>query len=349
VLTACLFACLLPASAMIAYQAETVTAPPSEPVFASRASIEGHLALTYSPAAAFSPDSRRLAVISGEKIKLMDLSSGDVAKVLKPHLKDLTDFVMDSANFISPTRVLILGRGTVRAKGEPERGTPLLALQWVVDEDRQFDKLYMVGGGGGFSPILYLPHIGRLAMYKAGTISLWNPNSNREGALTLAELAHKPGLFAFSPDGHWLLLARVEGNASADPIVVDVQQKKFVDVLQGHRGGVLSMNFSRDGRRVVTACEDGEVRVWSAPDRKLLQTLHGHVGPVHWADFSGDGRLIASAGEDKTVRVWRAEDGHPLQTLEESHHPLLTVAFSRDGRTIAASAEETVQVWESAP
>src|SRR5579883_2871395 len=57
-------------------------------------------------------------------------------------------------------------------------------------------------------------------------------------------------LFDFSPDGHWLLLAQIEMNASPDPIVVLLKQHEFVNVLAGHHGVVLGMMFSLDGNKV---------------------------------------------------------------------------------------------------
>jgi WD40 repeat protein len=326
-------------------QTATVPAGPSEPAFVSHGRVEGHLALNYSPAGAFAPDSHRLAVISGGKIALVELPQGGVGKVLKPHLPDLADLNMDSANFISPTRLLILGRGVIHAKGQPERGTPLLGFQWFIDQDSLIGRVDVVGVGGGFGPIVYLPHIGRVAMYKESKITVWDPNSNRGGAIVLAELAHHPGLFNFSPDGHWLILARVEANGSPDPMVIDAGERKFADVLSGHHASVLSVNFSSDGSRVATACEDGNVRVFSAGDWKLQHTLAGHGGPVHWAEFSPDGTLIASAGQDNTMRIWSVGDGRLLQTLAESREPLLTVAFSPDGNEVAASSEQAVMLW----
>lgn len=342
-----LLACLFVPSMAPSRQAETVVSAPSEPVFAAHCRVEGHLALRYSPAAAFSPDSERLAVIAGDRVALLDLRGGSVNKVLRPRFVGIMDLEFESANFLSPTTLLLLARGGYQAKGESfARRTPLLAFQWDVDQDSLSGKVNSVGATGGFSPILYLPEIGSVGMYKDGKVTVWNPSNGHGAELALAELAHKPGLFTFSPDDRWLLLARVEGNASADPMVVDVREKKFVDVLAGHHASVLSMSFSRDGRRVVTACEDGEVRVWSVPEWKLLQTLSGHAGPVHWAEFSPDGKWIASVGEDKTLRVWSAENGRLLQTLEESRNPLLTVAFSPNGKYVAASSVEMVLVWE---
>ena len=328
-------------------QAESVEGTPSVPEFGSQGRVEGHLALDSSPAAAFSPDSRNLAVVvDPAKIVLMDLEDRKVGKILRPQVPPIFDLELDSANFLSSDTLFVLARGGLKKKGDDfARRTPLLGLQWDTGSDKLTGKVSTVGAEGGFGPILYLPHIGYLGMYKESKFSLWNPKLGRGVEIVVPELAHKPGTFAFSPDAHWLLLGHVEANASPDPIVVDVKTKKFADVLTGHKATVLSISFSHDGNRVVTADEDGKVRIFSVPDWKLLQTLSGHNGPVHWAEFSPDGRLVASAGEDKTLRVWSAEDGRLLQTLEESHEPLLTVAFSPDGDYLAASAQDTTFIW----
>ena len=101
-------------------------------------------------------------------------------------------------------------------------------------------------------------------------------------------------MYAFSPDGHWALLAQIAMSTTPDPAVVETKEHRFVDSLRGHGGTVLSISFSRDGSKVVTACEDGKVRVFSVPAWTLLRTLTGHNGPVHWAEFSPDGKWVAS-------------------------------------------------------
>jgi len=309
--------------------------------------VEGHLALKYSPAGAFSPDSRRLAIMMGEKIALMDLGEGTIGKVMRLRVGDIFDLEIESANFLSATSLFVLARGGMQPKGSSfAQRTPLMGFQWSIDQDTLTGKVNAVGAGGGFDPILYLPHIGYVGMYKESKISLWNPRTGLGTVVALQELGHKPGLFAFSPDAHWLLLARVEGNSSPDPMVVDVKQEKFVDVLAGHHGTVLDMNFSSDGQRLMTACEDGLIRVWQVADWKLAATLPGHVGPVHAAEFSPDGKWIVSVGQDKSIRIWSAEDGRLLQTLSESRDPLRAVAFSPDGRYLAASSEQNVLVWD---
>ncbi len=334
------------ACARLPAQVETVEGPKTTPIWISHGRVEGHLALKYSPEGAFSADNSMLAVVNEDKVVLMDLGSAGIRKVLKPHLGDIVDLNLQSANFLSSNQLFLLGQGTVRVKGKAERPTPLLAFHWDIDEDRLSGKVDGVGASGGFGPILYFPQIGYVGMNKGINFDLWNARNGTGGRFELPALTQQPNLFEFSPDGHWLLLAQVGSGSAPDPIVVLMKEHKFVDSLRGHQGTVMSLVFSRDARKVVTTCEDGKVRIFSTGDWKLLQTLVGHQGPVHWAEFSPDGKWVVSAGEDKTVRVWSAEDGKLLQTLEDCQSPVLTAAFSPNGQYIAASTEKTAHVWK---
>ena len=331
-------------------QVETVEGPRPSSVWVSHGRVEGHLALDYSPAAAFSPDSSLLAVVNEDKVVLMDLRQAGVKKVLRPHLEELGDLQIQSANFLASNVAFMLATGFFHPKGKGLGApTPLLAFQWDVEGDKLEGKLDVVGSKGGYGPAHYFPQIAYLALYKESNFDLWNPRSGQGGRINIPALTQQPNVYALSPDGHWLLLAQITMSSSPDPVVVALKDHRFVDTLGGHHGTVLSIAFARNSKRVVTACEDGKVRIFSVPDWKLLHELDGHNGPVHWAEFSPDGRWVASAGEDKTVRIWAAENGKLEQTLEESKEPLLTVAFSPNAEYVAATSEKTVLVWKQTP
>lgn len=345
------FCILLPASGLLPSnllsQMESIESPAPQFVWTSHGRIEAHLALNYSPAGAFSPDSSVLAAVSEDKIVLFDLRSASIRKVLRPRLEGITDLRVQSANFLTPDHLFLLADALFAIKGRSlQPRTPELAFQWDTQQDALFGKLDSVGSQGGFLPPRYFPEIGYLGLYKESVFQFWSPLSGRGGGVKIPDLTHPPHLYAISPDGHWILLAQIETSSTPDPVVVDRTQQKFVDSLAGHHGTVLGMSFSRDAKRVVTACEDGKVRIFSVPGWKLALTLSAHQGPVHWAEFSPDGKWVASAGEDMTVRVWSAESGKLLHTLAEAQAPVLTVAFSPDGEFLAASTENTVLMWK---
>jgi WD domain, G-beta repeat len=327
-------------------QVESVAPDAQQFVWVSHGRVEGHLALASSPAGAFSIDSSSLAVVNGEKVVMMNLSQRSVEKVLEPRIPGLKSETLDSANFVAPDVVFLLGTGVIVSKGHGSgEVTPLLGFRWNTQQNALAGKVDTIGAGGG-GAIHYLSHVGYLGIYKDSTFQLWNPSNGRTLETKIPDLTRQPNVFTFSPDGHWLIVAQLAGGGMDDPIVVRLSEHQFVNSLRGHKGAVLSVEFSADSQKVVTACEDGNVRIYSVPDWKLLETLTGHDGPVHWADFSPDGQWIASAGEDHTVRIWSAADGKLLQTLSESRQPLLTVAFSPNGQYLAASSEKAVLIWQ---
>lgn len=332
-------------------QVETVPSSPESYVWVNVGNVEGHLTLNSSPAGAFSPDGSALALVNRDKIVVENLAGGNITigKVLHPAIKNLRDLEIQSASFLDANTLFLLGTGIVHAKKGEDYPTPLMGFRWNVQQDALDGKAFTFGSSGGFGRPRYLPSIKYLAMYKDSSFILWSPLNSKAVEVKVPELTREPHLYAFSPDGHWLLLAQIAGGGSPNPIVVQLSEQKFVDVLAGFQDTVLSMRFSADSTRLVTASEDGEVRIWSVPEWKLLRTLSGHKGPVRWAEFSPDARWVVSGGEDQTVRVWSADDGRAAQTLSESRAPISTVCFSPDGNFVAATTDRNVLIWKRTP
>jgi WD40 repeat protein len=70
---------------------------------------------------------------------------------------------------------------------------------------------------------------------------------------------------------------------------------------------VREINFSPDGKFVVTAHGGGVAKVWNVQDGKELLTIK-HSSPefkVNSATFSPDGKYIVTAGDDQTAKIWR--------------------------------------------
>lgn len=331
------------------HQVESAPSASENYVWVSSARLDGHLAVNASPAGAFSPDSSILAVANKDKVVLSDLVKGNIRKVLRPRIKDLRDLNIESASFLNANTLFLLGTGIVNEKNGSGQPTPLLGFQWNIQQDAVNGEVSVFGAKGGFGRPRYFPRIRYLGMYRKSAFTLWSPITRKAIELKVPELTREPHLYSFSPDGHWLLLAQISGGGSPNPIVVQVKDHKFVDVLSGYEGTVLSMRFSSNGSKLVTASADGKVRIWSVPGWKLLETLSGHKGPVRWADFSPDGNWVVSGGEDKTVRIWSTDDGKLVQTLSESPAPIDTVSFSPDGNYVAASTDRSVLIWKKTP
>jgi len=86
-------------------------------------------------------------------------------------------------------------------------------------------------------------------------------------------------------------------------------------VLRGHEYGVLSAQFSPDGKSVVTASVDNTARLWDAASGEALHVLRGHENGVLSAQFSPDGKSVVTASVDKTARLWRCVVCGPIEEI----------------------------------
>ena len=118
-------------------------------------------------------------------------------------------------------------------------------------------------------------------------------------------------------------------------------------VLPVGRGAVADVDFSPDGRRLVTAGGDGAARVYRASDGKRLLVL-GHGQALSAALFSPDGSKIATAGKDGRARIWNAKTGALLHELRHDG-PVTSVTFAHDGDLLATTSEDkTARIWDVA-
>ena len=70
------------------------------------------------------------------------------------------------------------------------------------------------------------------------------------------------------------------------------------------QGTISTVQFSPNGKRVVTSSDDQTARIWEADGGGLVAILRGHEGFLFGAKYSRDSQRIVTAAGDTTARVW---------------------------------------------
>ena len=118
------------------------------------------------------------------------------------------------------------------------------------------------------------------------------------------------------------------------------------NILEGHQGKVLSVEFSPDGRLLASGSTDNTLRLWNVQQGTLLRTMQGHPFPILSLSFSPNNQLIATGSDDGVVRIWRISNGSLLHNLQGHGGWVNKVVFSPDGNSLASASDDyTVRQW----
>jgi WD40 repeat protein len=114
-----------------------------------------------------------------------------------------------------------------------------------------------------------------------------------------------------------------------------------------HLGQVYSAAFSGDGKRIVTAAQDGIARIWNAETGNLMRDLIGHSELLYGASFDHNGKRVVTASADKTARIWDTQTASLLFTLP--HDDAVKLArYNSPADKIVTESGGTIRMWDAA-
>lgn len=153
----------------------------------------------------------------------------------------------------------------------------------------------------------------------------------------------------FSPDGKYVAVG-----TNHRVCVCDVASGKLLQPPKGHERPVKHLAVSPDGRKIVSASEDGFVIFWDAKTGTEIcrfHASHGHPQPITALAYSPDGKMLAAAVDLPTQKtdifLIDPAKGKEVRRLTTPMRSLAALVFSPESNEIlAGGSDKLIRRWD---
>jgi WD40 repeat protein len=287
-----------------------------------RDSADGHPLLTIPGVRnllelAYNPDGSRLAgTIYGGSVKLWDTTTGKEVLTLGGGNKRLATFF-----FAQEGKQII----TTSHNGDVDT--------WDTETGKAVQSF--AGAGEQLSAAALSPDGKLLAFARFNkSVSIVTLAANK--AVSLPDVETRCSWLAFNPDGTLLAgapyLAGVPQSAVAH--VWDTKTRKVVRQVRGHLDSISAIGFTPDGRQLVTAGNDGTVKLWNPRESPAERLLPAPFPLVTSLAFTPDGAELSTTGllSEEAVRYWDSATGKEVRQFKGN-----ATAFSALAKLVAVA------------
>ncbi len=109
--------------------------------------------------------------------------------------------------------------------------------------------------------------------------------------------------------------------------------------LKGDHGKVFDVEFSPDGRLLVSCTGSGDcsLQIWDVASGSLVHSIRDFDNDVNSVCFSADGTLLLTGEESRQIRVWEVGTWREVGRLEGFQLPVGRIHLGADNRTVIAT------------
>jgi WD40 repeat protein/serine/threonine protein kinase len=162
-------------------------------------------------------------------------------------------------------------------------------------------------------------------------------------ALEFPELVHS---VTFSPDGKTLAVGYFQDVAVLWDPLSGKEQGRIQH--ERHAGPIFTIEFSRDGQKILTGGADSTARLWSTRTLREERTF-SQLGSAVAAHFSPDESTMVTCGTGEGARVWDVTTGEAIGVPLRHQGIIFSAQFSQDGKKILTGGMDgTARLWDVA-
>jgi len=146
-------------------------------------------------------------------------------------------------------------------------------------------------------------------------------------------------LVAFANDDASITVRYLDGSGKELHLVGHEYEPGWVQL-------IIDLEFSPNGKWLVSTGVDKTARVWDLETQKQLAVLPGHSDAVLFATFSPDQSLVATGSRDRTIRLWEMPSGRQVGILRGRGATMAGLSFSPDGQFLVSGNQRgEVSLW----
>lgn len=118
-------------------------------------------------------------------------------------------------------------------------------------------------------------------------------------------------------------------------------------VLNGHKGAILDLHWSRDSRVIFSASADMTIASWDIETGQRIRRHVGHEEVINTLDVSKRGEeVLVSGSDDGYVGLWDPRQKQAVDYME-TNFPITAVAFAEAGNELyTGGIDNDIKVWD---
>jgi WD40 repeat protein len=299
-------------------------------------------------ALAYSPDGKRIAAGDADSVKLWDVATGVLLRVLD------VGHTVDSLAFSPDGKAVV--EGGVYVSEFADTPTGYAAVWDLASGDKRKDLALGDYGTAPVTSVAFTPDGKSIVVAATGSaarlfravdgVLIRSFGAGDASGAAITSHANAP----ISPDGK--SVASQGGDEKVE--LRDLATGKLIRTLP-IAAAETSLAISPDGKTLAMQSDRAVAELWSLVTGKRLLTFETGA-PAKSADavaagqiaFAPDGRLAAAADGERGIRIWDAGSGKLIRRLATQDQAAVALALAPDGRTIAAGDSSGVSFFDAA-
>ena len=293
----------------------------------------------------FSPDGNILASVGASKVTLWQVDKGEIQRTLPGH------YASKLGLEIAPTAIAFSPDSNFLATATWSQGLLSPDSSVVVWNIATGEKVLSLQDTKGCRQVLF--DVEGKILYAACDlgVSAWSfPDGKKLFSL---DTEYAIETIALHPQGK--VMATVDANITrgrqgkqSNQIQlwqIDRGEATLLNTLDGHINEIAGLEFTADGKKLVSSSYDGKINVWNWQQGTIYPKTKNLYSDDGLFSLSADSRLIAGNFHNSTMAS--LVTGLSLRNVMVSAQTPQTVAFSPNGRLFARVKQSQINLWQT--